>query len=606
MTKRRERLRGDDGVTLLLALIVVTVVALVTAALVQQSFTNTATTITVRQVAATQYAADAAAQYATNQLRLSDLSSGLCSSSTTVTSEDLANFYPKGPSTVAQNAHIDCAPDSGNGSGGVGGTSTTCPAPPTPCPNAAPGTALLTLDNNVGEPGIYVNDQAGSPLKIRGGIFSNSKIIVTGSGGSLQNSWCPSNPPGSTTYVCSQTKPTTYIIAKGSCSGTLSFLQSGATSQCDYTTANDARGADPGVARPRYTPGASYNTPPPPTGLARSQSCTSVPANPASPGTACTADTNPAAGCGTRKFQQVLPGRIGGPTAAERTAGINFLNGLTGCSNGIIQFTPGTYYFDLGTQWNPASKTVIVGGTFASGYDPVAGSGPGGWPTSCSGTSCTADYQDACVPPGSPAATTSTGVEFVIGGGTQFNINNSSGFGSHVTLCSSNSPDGPPIVMYGLKSGIGSGSTAVSASNLCTPTGGSTTCALITSNNSPKTTINLVGMTYTTRSVIHIGLNNSSSKLFYWGVISWAIEFDTTGGASLGSALIDVQDGWPSEGVTVNRYYLNVYACDVTAGSCPAAGAKPNVRAVVQVGSDTSGNPLPAGNILVLGWSVKR
>ncbi|WP_238408245.1 hypothetical protein [Pimelobacter simplex] len=574
----------DQGVSLIFALLIVGVVAVVATVLVGQSFTNTATTISARQVASTQYAADAAARYAVNQVRLSDLSAGLCSSTTAVTTLDLPDFYPQGQTAVAQKAHVDCAPAPDNGQVPGGGGGVTCPTTGA-CPNASPGTALLTLDANPSRVGIYVNAQGPSPtIRIRGGVFSNSRITVNA--GEFRNSWCPATAVGATTYDCTDTTPRTYVIAKGACSGTISFAQTGTTRQCNYTPANDPRGADPGVARTGYTPAASYGTPSPPTGLAMSQSCSA---------SACTNDASPATSCASgARYQKVLPGLISG------VAGLTFLNGLTGCANEIIQFSPGTYYFDLPAPWTPPAKKVVVGGTFAAGYNPVAGTGPNGWPGS-------GGYEDACVAPGAAAASTSSGVKFVVGGGTQFNVNDSSGRGSHLTICASNSADGPPIVLYGLKTAIGSGSMAVSASALCVPNGfGSTGCSLLRTANSPKTTINIVGMTYATRSVLSIVLNNASTKLFYWGVVSYAMEFDTTGSPDLSANLIDVQDAWPSPYAPTNRFFLNTFVCPVSAANCPASGAEPNVRAVVQVDADLNGDPLPDGNILVLSWSVNR
>ncbi|GAB3857978.1 hypothetical protein GCM10028801_17230 [Nocardioides maradonensis] len=580
MNTRRWNRRGDDGVTMLLALLIITAIALVSSALLAQAFTNNAATIGTRKATANQYGADAAAQYVVNQVRLSDLSSGLCST-TGATSEDLANFYPAGTGTVAQKAHADCVPDPTNGV--YTGDPGIC-HPNQVCPNAGPGTALLTLDPTIGETGIYVSSNAG-PIKIRGGIFSNSKIDA--SSGGLLDSWCPTNP-STNSFDCTMTTPKTYVIAKGTCTG-VTFLQAGATPTCNFAPTNDPRGADPGVARTNYTPAAAYGTPAAPTQVATSQSCTTM--------ASCTPDVGPTPGpassCGSgTKFQKVLPGVISG------AAGAAFLNALSGCANNIVQFVPGTYYLDLpaGSPWSMPSKTTVVGGTFASGYNPVTGNGWG-----------SGDYADACVAPGDPAASNSSGVQFVIGGATKININDSSGNGTHFTICASNSPDGPPIALYGLKTSIGSGPMAVSASSLCTPNGsGSTGCALIQTANSPKTTANIVGMTYATRSTIHIGINNSSSKLFYWGVVSYAVEFVATGSPSLVAPLVDVQNTGPSPFTPLNRFFLNVYVCPVAAASCPASGAAPNVKAVVQGGIDLSGNYLPPGNLLVLSWGVKR
>ena len=70
MTRRARTLRGDDGVSLVMALIVITTVALVTGALLTHSRTNFQATVSLRGVAGTSYAADAAAKVAINNLRL--------------------------------------------------------------------------------------------------------------------------------------------------------------------------------------------------------------------------------------------------------------------------------------------------------------------------------------------------------------------------------------------------------------------------------------------------------------------------------------------------------------------------------------------------------
>ena len=98
--------------------------------------------------------------------------------------------------------------------------------------------------------------------------------------------------------------------------------------------------------------------------------------------------------------------------------------------------------------------------------------------------------------------------------------------GAQMTICASNTSaatgGGPPIAVYGLKTAL-TGSFPVSAQTLCPPT--DQTCALINTGNSPKTTLTIQGTTYAPRAFIVIILNNNTKKVFYWGLISYAISF---------------------------------------------------------------------------------
>lgn len=70
MSKSEQALREDSGAMLVLALIIITTVALVTGAVLSHGWTNLRTTVAMREVAGTSYAADAGAQVALNNLRL--------------------------------------------------------------------------------------------------------------------------------------------------------------------------------------------------------------------------------------------------------------------------------------------------------------------------------------------------------------------------------------------------------------------------------------------------------------------------------------------------------------------------------------------------------
>jgi hypothetical protein len=67
-----KRIRNDDGVTLIIAILIITVVAVVTGALLSQGATNFKATVALRQVAGSAYAADTAAKIAIGDLQLGE------------------------------------------------------------------------------------------------------------------------------------------------------------------------------------------------------------------------------------------------------------------------------------------------------------------------------------------------------------------------------------------------------------------------------------------------------------------------------------------------------------------------------------------------------
>jgi hypothetical protein len=525
------RERGNDrGATLLLALIIITVVALVTAGLLAFSDTSIRTTVALRDQGASAYDADGAASTAVNQIKNDKFNnlSGQCVSSASGLS--LPNFYPGTNGSAVASAYVQCTPGPNDGAGGD----------PTQM-NTSPGSALLTLDPTLGEDGIYINVNAG-PVKIRGGVFSNSRINAPSG---LTNVWSPpaTNPTGKT-----------YNIARGACIGPV-IMQTAAygTTTCNYGSVADDRGADPGTLTPH---GGTYDTPAAPTANGTIGTC-------------------PA---GT-KFQTVNPGRF---------TDVGPLNSLTGCTTGVVWFKPGNYYFDFsganGTTWDVPSLDVVAGTpTFTLG----------------STTPTAAQMPAACVVPGAAAATTSTGAEFIFGGNSKLSVNNSSGNGAQLTVCASNSDPalngGPPMAVYGLKTALG-GSFPVSAETLCPPT--DTSCALINTGNSPKTTLTIQGTTYAPRAYIVVILNNNTRKVFYWGLITYAISLTGTGSADITNALVDVPDQAANPTPSPTGMLLEVYVCPA-ASICTASGT-PKLRVKVKVSSTS-----PRA-VTVVSWASPR
>lgn len=509
---------GDRGATLLIVLFLIIGIALVMGVVMTQVDTSVRATVGLRDETGTVYGADGAAQYAINKLR-SD-TSGLCA--TSATSFPLNNFIPpaNGNTSGGSSAYVACTPDASNS---AGGSATDA--------NTSPGTALLALDSNLGENGITAD--AHGPIKIRGGIYSNSRINASGG---LANVWTPpaGNPNGKT-----------YNIARGAClpsPASIGVIAGYGTTTCN-ATAPDTRGQDPGTLTPH---GASYDTPAAPSGNGTIGACT-----------------------GGATFQTVTPGRFTNASA---------LSGLSGCSKNVVWFKPGVYYFDFAGTWSVPS-TFIIAGT----------------PTiPLTSTPTAADMPDACVGPGDAGSTTSSGVEFVFGGTSRLDVNSSAGAGSQLTICASNSPNGPPVAVYGLKTALG-GAFPVTAEPICAPPG--TSCSLLNTGNSPKTTLTIRGLTYAPRAFIDVQLNNNTQKVFRWGLIAYAIHFGSTGSADLSNALVDVPDTAASPTPVPTIAYLDVYVC-AGASSCSSSGAL-LLRAKVQI------SPTTPKTVKILSWSQR-
>lgn len=563
------RAKNDSGATLLLAMFIITGVALVVGALLSQSFTNTAATVGLRKQSAASYAADSAAQYAVNQVRLTsgNFAPGALCSGTGTTTKNLTNFYPAGVGTPAMSATIECRPDLTNlGSGGDPLAA-----------NTSPGSALLALGTATGEPGIYANVGKG-PVRIRGGVFSNSDIRVPGG---LTNTWRAIAPVVGTTYN----------LARGFCTGDLTIQYVG-TQKCELgpsSSAPDIRGEDPGTLTPH---GASYDQPALPLSPPVIRSCTGFTASdpPSANHASCSivTSTTPNPCAAGKKYQSVSPGAFVG------MAGLAELDALTGCTNKVIWFKPGIYHFNIPSVWN-VPKGYVVAGTFdAANASPAAD--PSGWGD---GTEYGANFRgfNACFGPGSAGATTTSGVNFVMGGSSRIAVNENGDPGAHATICASNSASGPPIAIYGLKASSSNPLADCVPQGALAPASG-TSCAVISSGYSPKAILTIKGTTYVTRGVISIGLNNRSKKLFFWGLIARGVEFNGSNSADVSNDLIDVPDSAPNPFPAVNAYYLRVFVCP-GANSC-STGVDPDLQGAIRAKSATP------GGVEVLGWSAQR
>jgi len=191
------RLRQDDGAILIIAIVVITAVALVVGAVLTRGDGSVRATIALRQVAGTTYAADGAAQIAINDLRTGYNTGdaepagwafnnatgtgcfGFMANGDTVDGVNLDKFYPAAKSSGQgpTSAHVDCKAEVATGAQGSAVLLTNA---------NKPGNAILTLGSG-GENGFTFKSNGGSgAFRVRGGVWSNS-TIVRDSNGTLES-----------------------------------------------------------------------------------------------------------------------------------------------------------------------------------------------------------------------------------------------------------------------------------------------------------------------------------------------------------------------------------------------------------------------------------
>ncbi|MEA2922851.1 MAG: hypothetical protein QOF07_2821 [Bradyrhizobium sp.] len=528
------RSKQDDGAALIIVLILITAVALVMGAILSLADTNVRSTVALRNQAGDTYNADSAAQVAVDQLRRNKFNNTTDACTRTSSSQLLSNFYPGTNGGASSSAYVQCTPDGTNGTAGHDHA-----------PNTSPGSAILTLATVAsGEDGIYVNSTTPgvNSVKVRGGIFSNSTINVAA--GQLENTWTASasNPTGKT-----------YTIVRGACTGTIIVNSTYGTKTCNIGNATDSRGADPGTLASH---GGSYD---PPT-------------------TASTANSVISTCSPSDKSQTVSPGRLTSAAA---------LNALTGCSRGIVYFSPGVYFFDFqdvgeaNRLWN-IQNVFVVAGTPSSPSVLTANPSASTWP-------------NACVPPTPTGTALNTGAEFVFGGNSRLQVTHQGSPGGQLTICGSNTSaaanGGPPIAVYGLKTAVG----PVAAQSGCV-TDVVNRCPLIYTDQSPNTSLTIQGTTYTPKSWLNISLNNSTNQVFRWGLITRSLSIGTTGSPDVSAALIDVPDEALIPVPTPNIMYLDVYVCPASSACSTSGRLQLRVKALVD----------PSGAVSVLSWGNQR
>lgn len=283
---------------------------------------------------------------------------------------------------------------------------------------------------------------------------------------------------------------------------------------------------------------------------------------------------------------------------------LNGLNTITqgkgkkpGCPDVTFWFQPGIYYFDLGGEWDIPGTVKVVGGT------PRAGVNLDNPPPS---QACEAPIPDegqdpkTWSPPGPNA-----GVEFVFGGATNLVLQS----GTQMELCGTYDPNVPPIVIYGLKNTIGSGSRTVPGEattdcvrRLSTDSG---SCAIVDTAKHPGSTTFFQGTVYVPYGWVNVELNNRAGQLFRYGVIARKLSVTATSSAVLTGAVIGTPDeAYSGPGLAVLA--LTVYVCPGTT-TCPTdPGAHVALKAKVGI-ADPNGDAVAGKRqVTVYAWSVQR
>lgn len=201
MNKRLRNLNDDSGAMLVIALVIITAIALVTGALLTHGWTNFRATVGLRAVAGTSYAADSAAKVAINNLRLGKDAPGWttptfpgswaqwvytnnadgmgcfgASGADPVNALKLNGaFYPKaGKQSTTTSARVECVQVPGTGVfSGVGVQN--------PDPTDAFARAITTVGTSGSLQGMSLKPLGSgnnAPMPVRGGVASETFIDV--------------------------------------------------------------------------------------------------------------------------------------------------------------------------------------------------------------------------------------------------------------------------------------------------------------------------------------------------------------------------------------------------------------------------------------------
>jgi hypothetical protein len=130
--------------------------------------------------------------------------------------------------------------------------------------------------------------------------------------------------------------------------------------------------------------------------------------------------------------------------------------------------------------------------------------------------------------------------------------------------------------------------------------GSATSCALITTTNSPGSQFYVQGTTYGPKAVFDLALNNATEQVFRFGVVARSLQVKLTGSFTYTGPVIEVPDDAPGFAFAV---YLTAYVCPA-GGACPATGTGAVRAKITVVDGDPTAPVAGKRQIAILSWAA--
>jgi Tfp pilus assembly protein PilX len=290
------------------------------------------------------------------------------------------------------------------------------------------------------------------------------------------------------------------------------------------------------------------------------------------PSVTSTPPLNPAPTC-SGSYREFFPGFYDSPTA------------LTTCSTATVTwFSPGVYYFNFPAASNTWTVTnTVVGGT------PLNSSGvPITTLAGLANLASPNSLHGSCLRPQEQTGA-NQGVEFVMGGPSQFDMGTSS-----LEICATYQANTPPVALYAPTTALTLGSRTLTIPTSCA----TSSCSLLVTPTAGQADFHIRGFTYAPRSRMDLTLKNSpNGQTFNWGIVLRGLTLNTNG-TSPTTPYIQLPPDNSGGVTTYSTMYLRVWTCVATASPCPR-NVNPQLSAKVKI----IGSP-PV--VTVLSWSVQR
>jgi hypothetical protein len=383
MTRRSAR-SDDSGSVLLFAVIVVFVVMVVVTSMLSLVSGNLTSTSAYGDAAGSAAVAEGAVQTAANTIRQTLFNNGPADS-----------CFPNASDTL----HLDDLAVQGGQHYSATVTCTPSGGPPSPVDitsNNRLDLAIVTRGSLAGEDGVFIKAPTAHPLRIHGGVYSNSNINIV-SGSLLDDQG---------------------VFARGACTGAGSITPAPICHNAGGTPSGaDKTYPQPAGAVPAYQGSAQVGaagTPLPLSGVSYPNSCR---------GSVITFS----------------------PGYYDSAAALSKMMSSSGCAGSTFWFKTGLYYFDFHDGDDPALPPAT------HAWSVRTGALIGGTPVDSAGHALarpplSPTVPGACMSPLMSSA--ARGVQFVFGGDSRLVVD-----GATAELCGTYSTTSPPIAVYGATSG---------------------------------------------------------------------------------------------------------------------------------------------------------